>query len=294
MQFRSLSVCSSDPSVYAVQIPQCMQFRSIVLTTNEGFVENIIKPAKTSMGRLDGKVVVLSAAAQGIGRATAILAAKEGARVIATDVNGELLKELDSVAGIETQVLDVLNKEAVENFAKSIDKIDVLFNCAGFVHHGTLLDCDEKAWDFSFNLNVKSVYTMCKNFVPKFIAQGTGGSVINMASVVSSIKGAPNRFVYGATKAAVIGLTKSLAVDYVQYKIRFNNVCPGTVDTPSLRDRMAAQDDPEQALKDFIARQKLGRLASADEIASLVIYLASDESNFVTGQEFIIDGGWSI
>jgi len=197
-------------------------------------------------------------------------------------------------SGIETRVLDVLNKDAVVEFAKSIDKIDVLFNCAGYVHHGTLLDCDEKAWDFSFNLNVKSIYTMCKEFVPKFIAQGKGGSIINMSSVASSIKGAPNRFVYGSTKAAVIGLSKGLAVDFCEHKIRVNSVCPGTVDTPSLRDRMAAQGDVDKAMKDFVARQKLGRLASADEIASLVVYLASDESGFVTGQEFVIDGGWSL
>ncbi|XP_059165425.1 dehydrogenase/reductase SDR family member 6-like [Physella acuta] len=246
------------------------------------------------MGRLDGKVFVLSAAGQGIGRATAVMAAKEGARVIATDVNGDLLKELDSIPGIETRVLDVLKKDDVVQFAKSVDKVDILFNCAGFVHNGTLLDCDEKTWDFSFNLNVKSLYTMCSNFVPKFIEQGTGGSIINMASVVSSIKGAPNRFVYAGTKAAVIGLTKSMAVDFVQHKLRFNSVCPGTVDTPSLRERLSAYDDPDQARKDFIARQKMGRLASAEEIASLVIYLASDESSFVTGQEFIIDGGWSM
>ncbi|XP_013092992.2 dehydrogenase/reductase SDR family member 6-like isoform X1 [Biomphalaria glabrata] len=246
------------------------------------------------MGRLDGKVFVLSAAGQGIGKAVALMAAKEGAKVIATDVNGELLKQLEGVPGIHTQVLDVLNKQEIEKFANSLDSVDVLFNCAGFVHHGTLLDCAEKDWDFSFNLNVKSVYTMCSYFVPKLIAQGRGGSIINMASVVSSIKGAPNRFVYGATKAAVIGLNKSLAVDFVQHKIRFNTICPGTVDTPSLRDRMAAQGDPEQAYKDFIARQKLGRLGTPDEIAYLVVYLASDESNFVTGQDFIIDGGWSI
>jgi len=246
------------------------------------------------MGRLDGKVFVLSAAAQGIGKACALMAAKEGAKVIATDVNAEALKALEGIPGIETRVLDVMKKEDVEAFAKSLDKVDCLFNCAGFVHHGTLLDCDEKMWDFSFNLNVKSVYTMCGQFVPKMIERGNGGSIINMASVASSIKGAPNRFVYGATKAAIIGLTKGLAVDFCGEKIRVNSVCPGTVDTPSLRDRMAASGDADKAMKDFVARQKLGRLASADEIASLVVYLASDESNFVTGQEFIIDGGWSM
>ncbi|CAG5122991.1 unnamed protein product, partial [Candidula unifasciata] len=163
-----------------------------------------------------------------------------------------------------------------------------------YVHDGTLLDLDEKAWDFSFNVNVKSLYFMCSQFIPKFIEQGTGGSVVNMASVVSSIKAAQNRCVYAATKAAVIGLTKSMALDFVGHKIRFNSVCPGTVDTPSLRGRAAARGDPEKALEEFKSRQRLGRLAEADEIAYLVIYLASDESNFVTGQEFIIDGGWSM
>jgi len=244
-------------------------------------------------GRLEGKVFVMSAAAQGIGKACALMAAKEGAKVIATDVNAEALKSLDGTQGIETRVLDVMKKEDVESFAKSVGKIDVLFNCAGFVHHGTILDCDEKNWDFSFNLNVKSVYTMCSAFVPKMKEQG-GGSIINMASVASSIKGAPNRCVYGATKAAVIGLSKAMAVDFVGDKIRVNSVCPGTVDTPSLRDRMAATGDAEQAMKDFIARQKMGRLAGADEIASLVVYLASNESAFITGQEFVIDGGWSL
>jgi len=238
-------------------------------------------------------VFVMSAAAQGIGRACAIMAAKEGAKVIATDVNAEALKSLDGTPGIETKVLDVMKKEDVQAFAKTLDKVDVLFNCAGFVHHGTLLDCDDKNWDFSFNLNVKSVYTMCSNILPKMQAQG-GGSIINMASVASSIKGAPNRCVYGATKAAVIGLSKAMAVDFVGDKIRVNSVCPGTVDTPSLRQRMADTGDADKAMKDFISRQKMGRLAGADEIASLVVYLASDESAFITGQEFVIDGGWSL
>ncbi|KAK7497292.1 hypothetical protein BaRGS_00011586 [Batillaria attramentaria] len=246
------------------------------------------------MGRLDGKVFVLSAAAQGIGRASALAAAKEGARVIATDVNAEKLKELEGIPGIEIRVLDVLDTEAVNQFAASIDKVDVLFNCAGFVANGTILDTDEKTWDFSFDLNVKSMYRMCRAFIPKMIAQGTGGSIINMSSVASSIKGAPNRSVYGATKAAVIGLTKSMAADFVQHKLRFNCVCPGTVDTPSLRGRINALPDPEQSMKDFVARQKLGRFASAEEIGHLVVYLASDESSFVTGQEFVIDGGWSL
>ncbi|GFO19184.1 3-hydroxybutyrate dehydrogenase type 2 [Plakobranchus ocellatus] len=246
------------------------------------------------MGRLDGKVFVLSAAGQGIGKAVALAAAKEGAQVIATDINADLLKAIEGVDGIKTQVLDVTKSEDVEKFAKSIEKIDILFNCAGFVHDGTLLDCSEEMWDFSFDLNVKSVYRMCSNFVPKFISQGKGGSVINMSSVASSIKGVPNRCVYLATKAAIIGLTKSMAADFVKHKIRFNSVCPGTVDTPSLRERMAAKGDVETAYKAFVARQAMGRLAEPSEIAHLVVYLASDESSFVTGQEFIIDGGWSM
>lgn len=195
---------------------------------------------------------------------------------------------------IKTHVLDVTDGAAVESFAKGIDTIDVLFNCAGFVHNGSLLDCDEKSWDLSFDINVKSIYRMCRSFVPKLIDQGKGGSVINMASVASSIKGVPSRFVYCGTKAAVIGLTRAMAADFVSHKIRFNSVCPGTVDTPSLRERINALPDPEKAMSDFLARQKMGRFATADEIAHLVVYLASDESAFVTGQEFIIDGGWSM
>ncbi|KAL8592797.1 putative diacetyl reductase [(R)-acetoin forming] 2 [Nucella lapillus] len=246
------------------------------------------------MGRLDGKVFVLTAAAQGIGRATALAAAKEGAKVFATDVNAEKLKELDGTPGLETRVVDVLSTEAVKEFVGSLGHVDIVFNCAGFVHNGTILETDEKTWDFSFNLNVKSMYRMCNAIIPKMIAQGKGGSVINMSSVASSIKGAHSRSVYGATKAAVIGLTKSMAADFVQHKIRFNCVCPGTVDTPSLRDRINALPNPEEAMKDFISRQKLGRLSTPDEIAHLVVYLASDESAFVTGQEFVIDGGWSL
>lgn len=245
------------------------------------------------MGRLDGKVVVLSAAAQGIGRASAIACAREGARVIATDINAEKLKELDNIKGIETQVLDVTDSAAVEAFAAKIDKIDVLFNCAGYVHHGTILETDEKMWDFSFNVNVKSMYRMCKQFIPKMRKQGSG-SVINMASVASSIKGVENRCVYGATKAAVIGLTKAMAADFVSEKIRFNCICPGTVDTPSLRGRIQAQGDPEQAMKAFEARQKYGRFCTAEEVANLVVYLSSDEALYCTGQNYVIDGGWSI
>ncbi|XP_067903422.1 dehydrogenase/reductase SDR family member 6 isoform X2 [Heterodontus francisci] len=245
------------------------------------------------MGRLDGKVIVLSAAAQGIGQACAIAFGKEGAKVIATDVNEEKLKELEQYSGIQTKVLDVTQKEQVEKLAKEIEKIDVLFNCAGFVHHGTILDCEDKDWDFTMNLNVRSMYLMIRTFLPKMLAQKSG-HIINMSSVASSIKGVVNRCVYSTSKAAVIGLTKSVAADFIEQGIRCNCVCPGTVDTPSLRERIQAQPNPEQALQEFLQRQKTGRMATAEEVAHLCVYLASDESTYVTGKEFIIDGGWSL
>ncbi|ESO94858.1 hypothetical protein LOTGIDRAFT_161109 [Lottia gigantea] len=246
------------------------------------------------MGRLDDKVVVLTAGAQGIGRACAEIFAREGARVIATDVNVEKLKELDSIKGIETRVLDVTNNDDIVKLAKSLDHVDILFNCAGYVHNGTILETDEASWDRSFNINVKSMFRMCKAFLPKMMAQDSSVSIINMSSVASSIKGVPNRSVYSTTKAAVIGLTKSVAADYVDQNVRCNCVCPGTVDTPSLHERINALEDPQKSMKDFLARQKMGRFASADEIANMVLYLASDESKYVTGQCFIIDGGWSL
>ncbi|KAJ1217400.1 hypothetical protein NDU88_004994 [Pleurodeles waltl] len=245
------------------------------------------------MGRLDGKIIVLSAAAQGIGRATAIAFAREGATVIATDVNEAKLKELEGYSGIQTRVLDVTKKEQIEQLAKEIEKVDVLVNIAGFVHHGTILDCSEADWDFTMNLNVRSMYLMIKEFLPKMLARKCG-NIINMSSVASSIKGVVNRFVYSASKAAVIGLTKSVAVDFIDQGIRCNCICPGTVDTPSLRERIQARPDPEQALKDFLARQRTGRMATAEEVAHLCVYLASDESAYVTGNEHIIDGGWSL
>lgn len=242
--------------------------------------------------RLKNKVAVVTAAAQGMGRSSALAFAREGARVIATDINADALKALDGVDGIETRVLDVRSNEAVAAFAAAIPAPNVLFNCAGFVHHGSILDCDETAYDFSFDLNVKSMYRMIRALLPAMIENG-GGSIINMSSVASSVIGAPNRFVYGASKAAVIGLTKSVAADFVTKGIRANAVCPGTVDSPSLHDRMRALGDYETARAAFIARQPMGRLGTAEEVAELVVFLASDESAFMTGQGVVIDGGWS-
>ena len=244
-------------------------------------------------GRLNGKTALVTAAAQGIGRATALAFAAEGAEVIATDVNMERLNELANGSGIKTRRLNVVDAAAIGEAAREIGRVDVLFNCAGFVHHGTVLDCTEDEWDFAFGLNVRSMYRMIKAFLPAML-EGGGGSIINMSSAASSIKGAPNRFVYGATKAAVIGLTKSVAVDFVARGIRCNAICPGTVATPSLEDRIAASGDVEQARKAFVARQPMGRLGTADEIAALAVYLASDESAFTTGTTQVIDGGWSL
>uniref|UniRef100_A0AAY4C2P1 Dehydrogenase/reductase SDR family member 6 n=1 Tax=Denticeps clupeoides TaxID=299321 RepID=A0AAY4C2P1_9TELE len=243
-----------------------------------------------AMGRLDGKVVVLSAAAQGIGRAAAIAFAKEGAQVIATDINAEKLKELD---GIKTRAVDVTKRDQVEALAKDLDEVDVLFNVAGYVHHGSILATDEKDWDVTMNVNVRSMFLMIKAFLPKMLAKKSG-NIINMASVASSIKGVVDRCAYSTSKAAVIGLTKSVAADFVDQGIRCNCVCPGTVDTPSLRERIQARPNPEQALKDFLARQKTGRMCTPEEVAHLCVYLASDESAYVTGREHIIDGGWSL
>lgn len=213
--------------------------------------------------------------------------------VHAVDINAATLASLAQEApGIQTTVLDVTDAAAVQAFVAGAGQIDVLFNCAGFVHHGTILDTSEEDWDFSFNLNVRSMYRMVRAALPGMLERG-GGSIINMSSVVSSVKGAPNRFVYGTTKAAVIGLTRSVAADFVGQGIRCNAICPGTVETPSLHGRINAFDDPVEARKAFIARQPIGRLGTAEEIANLALYLASDESSYTTGAVHVIDGAWS-
>jgi 2-keto-3-deoxy-L-fuconate dehydrogenase len=245
-------------------------------------------------GRLQGKTALVTSAAQGIGRASAIAMANEGAKVWATDIKEDLLTTLAAEqSNIEIWPLDVLKPEAIAAAAAKIGNPDILFNCSGFVHHGTIMDVEDKDWDFSFDLNVKAHFRMIKAFMPGFLSRGSA-SIINMASVASSIKGVPNRLVYGASKAAVIGLTKALAADYTSKGIRVNAICPGTVETPSLYERMKAQGDFEKAKAAFIARQPMGRLAQPEEIAALVVYLASDEAAFVTGQTFTIDGGFTI
>ncbi len=243
------------------------------------------------MGRLTGKTALVTAAGQGIGRASALAMAREGAHVIATDINEAALADL-SGPGLDTRVLNVRDAAAIAALAADVGRVDVLFNCAGFVANGTILDCDDDQWAFSFDLNVTAMYRMCKAFLPAMI-QGGGGSIINMSSVASSVIAAPNRFAYASTKAAVIGMTKAIAADFITQGIRCNAVCPGTVDTPSLNDRMAASGDYDAARKAFLARQPTGKLAQADDIAGLVVFLASDESAFVTGTANVIDGGWS-
>lgn len=242
--------------------------------------------------RLAGKTALITAAGQGIGAASARLFAAEGARVVATDIDTGKLAALGGVAGISTRKLDVMDKAAIDACARETGPVDILFNCAGFVHHGTILDCDDAAWEFSFNLNVRAMFWTTKAYLPGMLAKGKG-TIVNMSSGCSSIKGAANRFVYGTTKAAVIGFTKSLTADFVGKGIRANAICPGTVDTPSLQGRIGSAADPEKARKDFIARQPMGRLGNAEEIADLALFLASDESSFITGAEFKIDGGWS-
>ena len=240
---------------------------------------------------LQNKTALITAAAQGIGRASAEALARAGARVIATDVNEAKLSELQGVKGIETRKLDVLDTKSIESLLVSVGPVDVLFNCAGFVHNGTLLDSTEQELDFAFDLNVKAMVRTIRAVLPGMLARGDG-AIINMASVVSSVKGAASRFVYGTTKAAVIGLTKSVAADYVSRGIRCNAICPGTVETPSLEDRLRAQGDYEKARAAFVARQPIGRVGRPEEIADLVLYLAA--ATYTTGQIHIIDGGWSV
>lgn len=238
--------------------------------------------------RLAGKTALVTAAAQGIGRATVEAFVREGASVIAADIRTEAL---EGVEGVTVRQLDVTDREAVKAIAEEFPTVDVLYNCAGFVHAGTILDCDEDAWDFSNALNVTAQYRMIRAFLPNMIANG-GGSIINMSSVCSSIKAVPNRFAYGATKAAVIGLTKSVASDFVTKGIRCNAICPGTVETPSLLQRLRDTGDFDKAYAEFTARQAMGRFGRVEELAALAVYLASDESAFTTGTINVIDGGW--
>ncbi len=244
-------------------------------------------------GRLQGKTAIVTAAAQGIGCAIAKAFVAEGAKVIATDINADKLAELGSTPGITTMVLDATDTNAVNVAAASVGTVDVLANCTGFVHHGTILECGEDDYDFSMELNVKASYRMIRAFMPGMIENG-GGSIVNIASVASSIAGVPNRFIYGASKAGLIGLTKSVAKDFVTKGIRCNAICPGTVQSPSLDDRINALPDPVQAKKDFISRQPMGRLGSAEEIAAIAVHLASDESGFTTGIEYIVDGAMTL
>jgi len=243
--------------------------------------------------RLAGKTALITAAGQGIGRATVELFIAEGAKVIAGDINDAALAELAAIEGVTALKLDVTDADAVAKAAADLPPLDVLFNCAGYVAGGSILECAEKDWDFSFDLNVKAMYRLIQLTLPAMLENG-GGSIINMSSVASSMKGVPNRFAYCASKGAVIGLTKSVAADFVAQGIRCNAICPGTVDSPSLHDRLRATGDYEKAMQDFIARQPMGRIGTADEIAELALYLASDASKYTSGQPFAIDGGWTI
>ena len=244
--------------------------------------------------RLENKNIVVTAAAQGIGRATAIAFAKEGANVIATDINEEKLNEIkDKHSNIETYKLDSTNKLDVEKFCSSINNINILFHAVGFVHHGAILDCDPEEFQRSINVNIYSAYLMSHSLLPKMIKQKKGNIII-VSSAASSVKGVPNRFIYTTTKAALNGFVKAIAVDYIKDGIRCNAILPGTVETPSWEGRVQMADDPEQARKDFISRQAMGRLAQPNEIASMAVYLASDESDFVTGTLNLIDGGWTL
>ena len=243
-------------------------------------------------GRLHGKTAIITAAAQGIGHASVLAFAREGARVMATDIDAGKLEALASIENVSTRRLDVLDAAAIEAFADAVAAPDILFNCAGFVHAGTILDCDEAAFSFSVDLNMRAMYRMMRTFLPGMIAKG-GGAIVNMASVASTLIAAPNRFVYGATKAAVIGMTKSVAADFVTKGIRANAICPGTIESPSLQDRMRAGGDYDAARASFLARQPMGRLGTPDEVANLVVFLGSDEASLITGTAITIDGGWT-
>ena len=243
--------------------------------------------------RLAGKTALVTAAGQGMGNAAVRAFAREGARVIATDLKAEFLAELAQVPGVTTRTLDVLDDVAVDQAVKQIGAVDILFNCAGYVHQGSILECSAKDWDFSFALNVRSMFVVCKAMVPLMIAKG-GGTILNMASVVGARKSTPNRLAYSSSTAAVEGFTRALAIDHVKQGIRVNCICPGTVDTPSLGDRISAFADPAQARKDFVARQPMGRLATAEEIAETFVYMVSDESAFMTGHALFVDGGMAL
>ena len=245
-------------------------------------------------GRLAGKTIFATASGQGIGRATVLAFAQEGATVWATDINEETLATLAAESpNIKTRRLDVTDGDAIKAIAAEVGTVDILFNAAGFVHNGTILECEEKDWDFSFDLNVKSMYRIIRAFLPAMLAAGHG-NIVNVSSVASAITGVPNRFAYGTTKAAVTGLTKMIAKDFVEKGIRCNAVCPGTVDSPSLQERFHAAGDYEAMRAMFMKRQPMGRFASCEEVAMLCVYLASDEAAFVTGQTFVIDGGWTM